>query len=219
MPVRIVEVDQIDGGNAGLNQGEMVVHDLAAPLAAERVEPSVSATAQTSRTNRGAASTLLGSCLILRLRPPTMSRTIPATYRILVRLPIALLDVNSCELFRAEEVFAHSRVIAENQLLAVEQDQVDAPLRLQVLEVIGDFHEEGDPRCSVVGTHEREIMAIRVDFLVGVRPGIVVGADHDPLEVSGFQEPTRLAITNGLPVIGCTARNGCSVTFPPCLAK
>ena len=104
----------------------------------------------------------------------------------LVRLPLTMLGVDPRELLRAEEVFAHARIIAEDQLLAVEQDQVDAPLRVQVREVIGDFHEERDTRGSVVGTHEREIMAIRVNFLVGVRPGIVVSADHDPLETIGF---------------------------------
>ena len=77
-----------------------------------------------------------------------------------------------------------------------------------------------DARGTVVGAQERELVAVRVDLLVGVRPGIVVGADHDPLEaISGCHEPIRLTIDSRSPVTGAAAWNGCSRTLPPSLRE
>ena len=63
---------------------------------------------------------------------------------------------------------------------------------LQIREMIGDFHENGDARAGIVGTDKRQIMALLQDFLVGVWPCIVVGADHNPLANLGFPRPDQV---------------------------
>ncbi len=73
----------------------------------------------------------MGSCLILRLRPPTMSSTTGHVPHLACR-PYAISRIPR-KLLGAEEVFAPVGIIAENQLLAVEEDQVDAPGRVQTV--------------------------------------------------------------------------------------
>ena len=57
------------------------------------------------------------------------------------------------EVVGPEEELVRGPVVDE--LLAVEQDEVDADLRLQVLHVVAEFHQEGDGRRPVVGADER----------------------------------------------------------------
>ena len=81
-------------------------------------------------------------------------------------------------MLRAEEVTV--ALGFEDVFLAVEEDEIDADLALDVLHRMGQFHEQGDAGAAVVGAEERLLPVARVGFLVGDRPGVVVRADQDP---------------------------------------
>ena len=121
---------------------------------------SCRATAQTSRTRFGGQVQAVRLLVDLRALPPTMSRTSPATYGPWALAAVDILHVGPGELLGAQEVFALGLGLpAEDQLLAVEEDQVDAPRGVQVAQVIGDLHQQGDARGAVVGAEEGELAA------------------------------------------------------------
>ena len=84
-----------------------------------------------------------------------MSSTRAATYRGEPSC-FAGLGIVSRERLGAEEVLA---VRAVDQFLAVEEDEVDPPGALQVVQVMGDLHQQGHARGAVVGAQEREAAA------------------------------------------------------------
>ena len=111
----------------------------------------------------------------------------PATYRSAAPPHLDVLDVGPGELLGAEEVLALGiRVAAVDELLAVEEHQVDAPGGLQVVQMVGDLHEQGHARGAVVGAQEGELEPGRVRLLVGMGPGVVVGGDDHALGPLGM---------------------------------
>ena len=51
--------------------------------------------------------------------------------------------------------------------------------------MVGDFHQQGDARCAVVGARNGIAWRTAVDLFVGMRAGVVVGPDHDAIEPLG----------------------------------
>ena len=52
--------------------------------------------------------------------------------------------------------------------------------------MVGDLHEQGHARGTVVGAKERLFEPIGIVLLIGARPGVVMGADEDALRPIGM---------------------------------
>ena len=84
----------------------------------------------------------------------------PGDVAICVRPPPIARYRSRANSIGSEEVLAHAGVVAEDELFAVEEDEVDAPRGVEVIEMVGDFHQQRDARGAVVGAEEGQRMAI-----------------------------------------------------------
>ena len=56
---------------------------------------------------------------------------------------------------------------------------------MRIFEVVGDLHQDRDPRGAVVGPEERQPAVGEDRVLVGERPGVVVDANHHAIKPIG----------------------------------
>ena len=175
----------------------MVVEDLAASRGTETTWRAGScATAHTSLTSSGAELQAVGLLVDLagRGRRPCRARCRPRSASWAVA--VDLLGVDSRKLFGAEEVLARSRGSLPKTSSSPSKRTRSTPQGVfRVVQMVGDLHQERNARGPVVGAQERQLVAVRATFLVGVRPRVVVGRRSRPARADpGYHEPIRLTI-------------------------
>lgn len=86
-----------------------------------------------------------------------------------------MVAVLAGEMFGAEE---EGSAIAVNQFLSIEEDEIDAVSRLDLMDVVREFHEEGDAARAVVRADELTSSGVTITVRVGA--GVVMAAEEDP---------------------------------------
>ena len=160
----------------------MVIHDLAAHFGRNELIRNDSLPPPTIlRTNQGACIQAIGSHLILEIAASHHVRARPG--------PIAHLSFagdraaahkNSVNSSEPRKYSLDARVVAKHELFAIEEDEVDAPIRVKVAEMMSHFHQDSDAGTRVVGSDEGEVVPFGQHFFVGVRTCVVVGTNHNP---------------------------------------
>src|SRR5262245_22757332 len=122
----------------------MVVHDLATNLVAER--PGVELPGDRPDLSENAGSALFA--IRLALDPHTLSADHIEQDTTVVSHPepssLALVGVGPREHSGAQDILAAAGFVPVDQLFPVEKDEINAPRRLELIEVVGDLHEQGD---------------------------------------------------------------------------
>ncbi len=72
-------------------------------------------------------------------------------------------------------------VPVEDIFLAIEKDEIDADIGLEILHRMGQLHHEGHAGAAVVGADEFIMPLAAIRFLVGNWPGVVMRAKDDAL--------------------------------------
>ncbi len=148
MPLGIVEIDDVDRGDAGdVVQSEVIVEDFVAGFGDELFFPQFFGGIPVAADEFGSvfeavAFLINGKCPVadhVDDDPPDV-----AIFR-------GIIAVFFGEILGAEEVFA---LVSVDEFFAVEEDEVDAVGGIDVLDVVSKLHEERDATGTVVGPDE-----------------------------------------------------------------
>lgn len=175
MPMRVVEVDQIDGGYSAVVERDVIVFD-------RRGGIFVSLKACGFQLDGGGVYLLdktrrLEPRILLDGKSGIFSRDHVEKHGASVAYAALGVEPGPCgEMPTAMEIVVF---LIEHELFAVKADKVDSVNAFDGLRVPGQFHEKCHAGTAVVGAQKRRVAFGAVGFLIGAGACVVVGAQDD----------------------------------------
>jgi hypothetical protein len=169
MPVRIIKIDDVNSGNPGPVQRDVIVkHDVE--------DLSMKGTLPHTLSNRpDPINDVRGVVLRVSLDVDVKIGVTDHVDENCVSRAGEEVEV-LCKIARAGEVVVEP-IFGTTVVFPVEENDIDTHLGRFLFENLGDFEEDGDTRCPVVRSEDRLGSILRVGIPIGPGTGIPVGAE------------------------------------------